>query len=140
MTEGKSSAAAAALALATPSAALAPVLSVEEPARPLLLGKLTEVRLKLLFCWRDGAGPVQPAWVGGLHGHERAVPRQLATHGIRTIDADRILRLEGRNEHCATYSDAGDAEQRRKGLAGDRGVVEAIGVRGRLGRRHRSEG
>ena len=129
--------AALALALATPSAALAPVISVEEPARPLLLGKLTEVRLKLLFRWRDGAGPMKPAWVGGLHGHERAVPRKLATNGVRTIHADRILRLEDRNECYAACSHAGDAEQRRKGLAGERGVVEPIGVCGRFGRRHR---
>ena len=133
-------AAAFAFALASPSAALAPVIPAEEPARPLLLGKLTEVRLKLLFCWRDGAGPMQPVWVGGIHGHERAVPRKLATHGVRTIHADRILRLEGRNECYAAYRHAGDAEQRRKGLAGERGVVEAIGVRARSGRRHSSEG
>ena len=133
-------AAAVALALATPSAALAPVMSVEEPAHPLLPRKLSEVRLKLRFRRRDSAGPVQPVRVGGLDSHERAVPRKLATHGVRTIHADRILRLEGRNECYAAYRHAGDAEQRRKGLAGERGVVEAIGVRARSGRRHSSEG
>ena len=131
-------AAAVALALATPSAALAPVMSVEEPAHPLLLRKLSEVRLKLRFRRRDSAGPVQPVRVGGLDSHERAVPRKLATHGVRTIHADRILCLQGRNERHAAHRHTGDAEQRGERLTGERGVVEAIGLR-RFGRRHECE-
>ena len=131
-------AAAVALALATPSAALAPVMSVEEPAHPLLLRKLSEVRLKFRFRRRDSAGPVQPVRVGGLDSHERAVPRKLATHGVRTIHADRILCLQGRNERHAAHRHTGDAEQRGERLTGERGVVEAIGLR-RFGRRHECE-
>ena len=129
-------AAAVALALATPSAALAPVMSVEEPAHPLLPRKLSEVRLKLRFRRRDSAGPVQPVRVGGLDSHERAVPRKLATHGVRTIHANRILCLQGRNECHAAHRHAGDAEQRRERLTSERGVVKAIGLHGRFGRRH----